>query len=343
MSDQHGAAPPGDRPWRRGATGVLLLLGLAVALALLRLCIERPLDGAPGLDWPDEVVRSLRLGAILAATVVGISLGVSGTLLQATLRNPLADPFILGVSAGAGLGVAIATAMAWKAPEQAWWMSGGGMIVPASVGAGAALLATQVLGTRRSGPDPLTLVLAGVVVSAMCGAATLFVQHLLPYSVRGDLSTWMMGRLPEAAEGRLLGAVGALAAAGLLCGAGLGRAMDAMSFGDDEARAIGLRLGALRLMLATVAGILAAGSVAIAGPLAFVGLMAPHLARLLLGDRHRLLVVGAALMGASLLMAADCLRQVVDVGAGRVPVGVFSALAGGPLFLVLLRTGRGRT
>jgi iron complex transport system permease protein len=221
-------------------------------------------------------------------------------------------------------------------------LEAGGLVGPASLGALGALLATQLLGTRRDGPDPLTLVLAGVVISAMCGAATLFVQHLLPHAARGDLSTWMMGRIPEAPDRWLLGTVAGLAALGLLAGALVARALDAATFGDDEARALGVRLGLLRAGMATSAGVLAAGSVAIAGPLAFVGLMAPHIARLLLGARHRPLMFGAALVGAALLIAADVLRQSIDVGAGRIPVGVFTALAGGPLFLLLLQRGRGR-
>lgn len=316
-------------------------------VALLRLLLDRPLGGSLGLAWPEGVVRSLRVGAVMTASVVGAALGVSGAQLQAVLRNPLADPFILGVSAGAGLGVALATALAWSAiggnggAASSWVAAGGGLLVPASLGALGALLATQLLGTRRSGPDPLTLVLAGVVVSAMCGAATLFVQHLLPHAVRGDLSTWMMGRIPEAPDRWLVAIVGGLALLGLLGGVAFGRMLDATSFGDDESRSLGVPLGALRLGMASSAGILAAGSVAIAGPLAFVGLMAPHLARLLIGVRHGPLMVGSALVGAAILIGADCLRQAIDVGAGRIPVGVFTALAGGPLFLVLLRSGRG--
>jgi len=323
------------------------------ALALLRLLIERPLGGGLALAWPEGVLFQLRIGAILTAAVVGASLGVSGAQLQATLRNPLADPFILGVSAGAGLGVALAIAFGEGATSASLEaaapsvvrraLEAGGLVGPASLGALAALLATQLLGSRRDGPDPLTLVLAGVVVSAMCGAATLFVQHLLPQAARGDLSTWMMGRIPESPDPWLLGAVGGLGALGLLAGVLAARTLDAATFGDDEARALGVRLGVLRAGMATSAGVLAAGSVAIAGPLAFVGLMAPHIARSLLGSQHRPLMVGAAVVGAGVLIAADVLRQAIDVGAGRIPVGVFTALAGGPLFLLLLQRWRGGT
>lgn len=339
--------PTGDIAQSRGLgplPGLLLLTALAVALAILRLLVDRGLGGELSLAWPEASVRGLRMTAVVAASAVGIALGVSGVLLQAILRNPLSDPFILGVSGGAGLGVALATAagaaLGATAPR---WIHGGGVVAPATIGALAALAATQALGTRREGPDPLTLVLAGVVVSTMCGAAVLFVQHLLPHGARADLSLWMMGRIPEVLDRSLLLSVVGVAVAGVGIGVLFGPAMDVATFGDDEARAIGLDLGRLRLLLSAVAGVLAAAAVALAGPLAFVGLVAPHAARLVLGTRHRTLTIGAALAGASLLLGADLLRQLLDFGAGRVPVGVFAALAGGPVFLVLLRSGRGRT
>lgn len=332
---------------RRAWLGLSLLAALAVAMALLRVLVDRQLGGALSLAWPEPGVRALRLTAVAAASAVGACLGVSGVLLQAILRNPLSDPFVLGVSGGAGLGVALSTAL-WTAGAGALgaaaphWLRHGGVVLPATLGALAALAATQALGTRRDGPDPLTLVLAGVVVSSMCGAAVLFVQHLLPHGARADLSLWMMGRIPEVVDRGLLLAVAGLALAGIGIGAFCGPAMDVATFGDDEARSIGLDLGRLRLLLATVAGVLAAAAVALAGPLAFVGLVAPHAARRAIGARHRALAIGAAFTGAALLLGADCLRQLLDFGAGRVPVGVFAALAGGPVFLALLRSGRGQ-
>lgn len=336
---------------RRAWLGLIFLTALAAAMALLRMLVDRGLGGELSLSWPESSVRELRVTAVAAASAVGICLGVSGVLLQAILRNPLSDPFVLGVSGGAGLGVVLATAAATLGAASgavagggaSHWLHGGGVVAPATIGALAALAATQALGTRRDGPDPLTLVLAGVVVSSMCGAAVLFVQHLLPHGARADLSLWMMGRIPEVVDRALLLSVAGAALVGVAVGVIFGPAMDVATFGDDEARSIGLDLGRLRVLLATIAGVLAAAAVALAGPLAFVGLVAPHAARLVLGARHRALAVGAALVGASLLLSADVLRQLLDFGAGRIPVGVFAALAGGPVFLLLLRSGRGRT
>jgi len=349
----------------RRTLGLVLLAASAVVVVLIRLLIERPLDGSISLGWPDAPILVLRATAVLSAAAVGVSLAVSGTLLQALMRNPLADPFILGVSSGAGLGVMAALLVVvlveqgrTEVPSALLWLLGGGgpgsgggggggsggagVVLPAAVGGLTALLLVQLLGLRRGGPDPLALVLAGVVVASICGALVMVMQHLVPHGVRGDLAVWMMGRIPEAADPRLLWTVVGLAIAGLVVGGLLGRAMDAATFGDDEAHSIGVSLARLRILLATVAGVLAASSVALAGPIGFVGLIAPHTARLLIGARHGPLVVGAALAGVALLVGADCLRQIVDLGGGRMPVGIFTALIGGPLFLWLLRTGRGQ-
>lgn len=327
--------------------GIAWLAIATLGLVLLRALIDRPLGGGLSLAWPDESVAGLRFTAIIAASVVGAALGVAGTMLQALLRNPLADPFVLGVSGGAGLGVMTAMHVGWATGGAVatgalgWLLGGERLLVPAAIGAMAALALVHWLGRRRGVPDPLTLVLAGAIVSSMCGACIMLLQHLVPQGLRGDLLVWMMGRIPEAIDRRILGAVAVLTLAGVALGAILGRAMDAATFGDDEAQSIGVSLPRLRWTLGIAGGVLAAASVAIAGPLAFVGLVAPHAARRLLGPRHAPLAIASALAGASLMLAADCLRQIVDLGGGRVPVGVFTALAGGPVFLALMRSGRG--
>ncbi|MHC4141211.1 MAG: iron chelate uptake ABC transporter family permease subunit [Planctomycetota bacterium] len=122
----------------------------------------------------------------------------------------------------------------------------------------------------------------------------------------------------------------------------MGRAMDAATLGDDEARSVGLALGRLRLWMFALAGALTAGAVALCGPIAFVGLIAPHATRLVLGPRHGRLVLGSALVGVALVVGADVSRQAIDLGGGRMPIGVFTALIGGPAFIWLLRSGRGQ-
>jgi iron complex transport system permease protein len=193
------------------------------------------------------------------------------------------------------------------------------------------------IGVRRGAVDPLALVLAGVIVGSIFSAGSAALQSLVPAGLRGDFVLWMMGRVPEAPPQRLLLVVSALAVTGAGLGIALGRSLDAACLSDDEARSVGVPLGWLRVTLFLAAGILTAATVSLTGPIAFVGLVAPHAARLLVGPRHATLALGSALAGAALLLAADSARQLLEIGGGRLPVGVLTAVIGGPVFLLLLR------
>ncbi len=329
---------------KRRVAGFAVLAALAILAALLRILIERRLDGTVTLSFPEQDWAAVRWTALAVAAIVGASLATSGVLLQALLRNPLASPFILGVSAGAGLGVMTAMYVA-HATGARWGATGtpaGSDMIPALAGALVVLGAVYLLSQRRGGLDPVTLVLTGVILSAMCGALIMFLQHLVPMGLHGEITRWMMGRIPEAAAPSALAASGAVAAIGIAVGMGMGRAMDAATLGDDEARSVGLSLGPLRLWMFALAGALTASAVALCGPIGFVGLVAPHAARLVIGPRHTALVAGAALAGIFLVVGADVGRQAIQLGAGRMPIGVFTALVGGPAFIWLLWTGRGQ-
>jgi iron complex transport system permease protein len=315
--------------------GLVILFIIALSAATLRILIDRdPIDGL-GLAWPDPAYAHFRFTALLMGAVVGSSLAVAGVLLQALLRNPLASPFILGLSSGAGLGVMLAMYIGYVTGREA--MVGGTNAGPALLGALAVLAIVYSLGRQRGLLDPLSLVLVGVVVSAICGAVIMFLQRLVPGGLRGDILTWMMGQVPQGIERLPLMLVTLLAIAGMLIAASMGRAMDAATLGDDEARSIGLSIGPLRLAMFVLAGALTAASVSVAGPIAFVGLVAPHAARLLIGPRHGMLVFASALAGAALIIAADVASQALEFGAGRMPVGIFTALIGGPAFIWLLK------
>lgn len=323
----------------RAARGVALL-GVLVAAAI----VARLLVGSSGVGLPGAEIVGYRVSATIVAATTGAALGLSGLLLQALLRNPLASPFILGVSSGAGFGYMLALYLGWRfgvdvAGPLAAALGVAGPVLAATAGGLLALVVVWMLGCRDGVPEPLSLVLAGVVVGAIAAAATTAVQSIVPNGLRGDFVGWMMGRIPEAPPRGLVVAVVGCAAIGVALAWRMGPALDAASTSDDEAASMGVALRPQRVLLFTLAGLLAAATVPLTGPIAFVGLVGPHCARLLLGARHRPLAIGAPLAGAAMLVAADALRQLVDLGGGRLPVGVVTALVGGPIFLVLLRRG----
>lgn len=318
------------------------VLGLVLCAALA----GRLLVGSTGLGWPDhehaQVLIDERVQRMVVAGIVGIALAVSGVALQALLRNPLAEPYILGLSTGAGLGI---MAQGYIAMQLGLASGPGG--VGAAVGTVLTLGVVFVASRRRGVIDRLGLLLVGVVLSTINGAAILLLNHLAgPGGLRNEIANWMMGMLPVRGG---LGWPDALA--GGVTGAGLvllwwqGRAMDIATLDDDEASAMGVRVGRLKTLLLVSASMLTATAVLIAGPIAFVGLIAPHLARVLVGPSHRGLLVGAPLLGAALLVTADVASAWVAYlrpPFGRVPVGIFTAMIGGPVFLWLLRPQLGR-
>lgn len=316
-----------DRPW----IAVLVFAALAALAVALRL-----LASPDGLELPRDAIEwRLRSGRIASGLIVGAALASAGVFLQALLRNPLAEPAVLGLTGGAGLGVvlwiysgylATGAIVQYHAP-----------ILPALAGSLGALAVVGALGQRRGLLDPTALILVGVVLSLICGAGVMFVQHLLPDRGVALASRWVLGAISDDVSARWLLGVGALTLVSVALGVAMGPAMDAASMSDDEARSVGVRLGALRAGLFVMSGALAAGSVVLAGPIGFVGLVCPHLARLLSGPSHRTLVVGSALLGAGAIVAADAGVKLIDLGAGRMPLGVLTALVGGPVFIALLR------
>ena len=327
----------------RRFSGFLILFGI-IALALgVRVFFGPVLDADGGwtseFGWPDEDRRPLRLGAALSAIAAGWALGLAGLLLQVLLRNPLASPWILGLSSGAGLGVMIVLAASALAGVAA--PSGGALVVRAALGALGALLITWLLGREHGVLEPLRLLLVGVIVAALAGSLSMALQDVVPHGLRGDFIDWMMGRIPEAPARSVLAITLGVSVLCTIIGVRWADLIDLSCLGDDEARSSGLSIVRLRTMLFLGAGALTAAAVALVGPIGFVGLLAPHLARLLVGPEHRALVPATCLAGAAMLLGAEALRQFIDLGGGRLHVGVITALLGGPFFLWLLCSGRG--
>ena len=315
------------RPWTTVFVA-LALMALAVALRLL--------VGPDGLgDLPrGDAELDLRLLRVASGATVGAALAVSGVLLQSLLRNPLASPAVLGLTSGASLGVMISIYIGYLAT---------GAIVQYEPPAYSALLGAMgtlglvyAIAQRRGMIDPVTLILVGVIVSLIAGALTMLVTHLLPADGLAASMQWTLGALDDNVQWPRLAIVSILTLIGIGIGVGLGSAMDASALSDDEARAVGVRLSALRVTLFVLAGALTSGTVLLAGPIAFVGLVIPHLVRALGGPSHRTLVLASAFAGAALIVLADTLVRVIDLGSGRMPIGVLTALVGGPVFLVIL-------
>lgn len=320
----------------------VVLVGVVVLALAGRLLIDET-----GFYWPDgsdpsaQLLMNDRLQRAAVALIVGVALGVSGVALQALLRNPLAEPFILGLSTGAGLGI---IAQGFLAAElgRSLAFPGFGAVLGTVLTLGIVFFASR----RRGVIDRLGLLLVGVVLSTINGAAILLLSHLSgPGGIRDDLAQWMMGQLPVRPLDWPDAVAASVTAAGLAVLLWQGRSMDIATLDDDDAEALGVRTGALKTLLLVVASVLTATAVLIAGPIAFVGLIAPHLARVLLGPSHRPLLVGAALLGAALLVTADVASAwvaSVHPPFGRIPVGIFTAMIGGPVFLWLLRPQLGR-
>ena len=320
---------------RRPMVGLALVASVSCLAVAARLLVVRTLDGSLLVGWPGPTLGQFRVDAVLVACAAGAALGASGAILQTLLRNPLASPFVLGVTSGAGAGVAFASLAASIAGIAA--PTGAALGVPALAGALLALGCVLLLSRRHGALDPVTLILGGVIVGAIASAGSTVAESLLPPERRGIFNGWLFGRIPDVPDPGALAACAAAALGLTGLGAAWGNRLDGAALSDDEARSIGIALGPMRTAMFIGCGVATAATVALCGPIAFVGLLAPHCARALVGARNRMLVPGAALAGAGLLTAADALRQWIDVGGGRLPLGAVTAVFGGVAFLVLLR------
>jgi len=324
---------------------LLAIAGVLLAVIALRLYVGSSMTGYPdgplwGYYWAERWHR-LWLGLI-----VGAALAIGGVALQALLRNALAEPFILGLSTGAGAGIMVQWLIVHELAEAAGRVA---QLPPSHTGAlggaAASMAVVYLASRRRGGLDPLSLLLTGVVLSTINGALIMVFYYLAgPGGVKEDLSRWMMGFLDTGHGSATIVGVGTVTALGLFVLLGHGRAMDAATLSDDEAQSVGVNLPRLRGVLFIAASALAAGAVVLAGPIAFVGLICPHVARLLLGPSHTTLLIASAMLGAALVIAADTAAAFLaqTTGIGVMPIGIFTALIGGPTFLWMLRSPAAR-
>lgn len=311
----------------------LLALGsLALSIIVGSVRLE-PAQILAGLSDPDSglartLIMDLRLPRALSAFAVGGLLAVAGSLMQVLLRNPLADPYILGVSGGA----AVCALLAMMMGLGGLWIDGG-----AFAGAlGATLLVFALASGGPGGWSPVRLLLTGVVLAAGFAAVISLMLALGPDSSLRGMLFWLMGDLSFADSPALRIALLALAVCG---GVILGRHLNILARGDIQARILGVEVRPLRVGIYLGSSLLTAVAVTTAGSIGFVGLVVPHLMRSVVGSDHRTLIPAAALGGGTLLVLADTLARSL-VAPRQLPVGALTALVGVPLFLMLIRRDR---
>ncbi len=285
-------------------------------------------------DQADEIIiLQLRLPRVAGAALVGMALAVAGVLLQGLLRNPLADPFLIGTSAGAGLGITLAFLL----PTSVLVLGFGQITAFAFFGALAAVALVYWLARVGGRTSVVSLLLAGVVVTTLMSAIqTLIVDLDTELQLRfRSIFSWQLGGI-AVENWNQVGVVALLVLIGLAAALGLSSTLNALALGEESAAYLGIQVERQKTLLIGVAALLTAAAVAIAGLVGFVGLVVPHTLRLLLGPGHRLLIPAAALGGALFLVVADLLARVI-IAPAQFPLGVLTALAGGPFFLYLLR------
>jgi len=284
-------------------------------------------EGSPAAR---DIVLQVRLPRVTLAVLVGASLSVAGVLFQALLRNPLADPYVLGVSGGAALGGILVLGFG------AGLGLGYGWVPPAAfVGAIVATLLLFGVAGARGRLSSTTLLLTGVVFNAFASAAIVFVASLSGLTEGTSIFLWLIGNLTSARMD-VAAAVAVFLALGLGCAVPLARGLDLLALGEEPAAQLGVDVPRLKRVLLGATALMVGAAVSVAGLVGFVGLIIPHLLRLVFGPGHRLLVPAAALGGAAFLVLCDTVARIALPGR-ELPVGAVTALAGGPLFLLLLR------
>jgi iron complex transport system permease protein len=350
------AAQPAPQVRPRGLTAVWACCAVAfLAASLVVGVLAGPIDlgvGAvlesaaarlhvPGFasslsDTEEAILWEIRVPRVVLAALVGGMLALAGATYQGVFRNPLADPYLLGIAAGAGLGATIAIAYL---PEG---LRGQRLLpVAAFVGGSVAVLLTYAVGrSARRERDAATLVLAGVTVTAFFTAWQTFVQQQNADDLQ-QVYSWILGNIPSTGWTDVVLVVPYIAVAAVVILA-LRRVVDVLSLGDDEAATLGVNVGRVRLALVVAATLGTAAAVAVTGLIGFVGIIVPHTIRLLTGMGYRALLPLSVVVGAGFLVLADVVARTAAAPA-EIPLGVVTAFLGAPFFALVLRTTRGGT
>lgn len=293
--------------------------------------------GVPYDARQEHVLLAIRLPRVLLGVMIGMGLGMSGAAMQGIFRNPLADPGLIGTSSGAALGASAAIVIGGSVA--ALGALAAELLVPVAAFAGALLASLVVYRYARGGASARAemLILAGVSVNALAGAGTGLLSYLSTDAQLRSITFWSMGAL-GGATWRNVAVAGPLIGVALLLLPRTARRLDALLLGDAEAAHLGVDVPALRRRVIAAVALAVGASVAIAGAIGFVGLVAPHIVRMACGPSHRTLLFCSALLGASLLPAADLLARTIASPA-EVPIGIVTAFIGAPFFAWLVSRG----
>lgn len=314
------------------ATAVLGLLvgaaGLGIDAVALAFVDAMPLlEVEHGLSAVEQsVLFDIRFPRVVLGGLVGAVLALAGSAYQGVFRNPLADPFLLGVAAGAGLGATIALAVTGD----------GALIAPFAFAGGlTAVGATYALGRSVGGRTATSLILSGVAVAAFATAIQTYLLQRNTETLR-EVYSWLLGRLTTVGWGEVARLVPYALVSGLVL-VGSRRLLDVLSVGDEEAAALGVAVPRVRWVIVAAATLATAAAVSVSGLIGFVGIIVPHTVRMLFGWSYRLIVPLSALFGAAFLMLADIAARTM-VTPAELPIGVVTAFFGAPFFVLVLRT-----
>jgi iron complex transport system permease protein len=312
---------------------LVLLVSVALALAVgsVGIPLHRVLGAGLGFDTLSDteqtIILSIRLPRVLLGIVVGAGLSVAGAMLQAILRNPLAEPYILGISSGGTMGtilVAATTTVAglWLGPLASF------------TGSAVVMFLVYVLAHRQGRLDPYTLLLAGVMVGAFFNAAVLLTIAMYNQELRNAF-LWLMGNLSSAQMESLV-VTAPLMLAGVVVSAWDARRYNLIATGEETAAQLGVNVKSLRKRTYIVASLITGAVVSVSGVIGFVGLIVPHVCRILFGPDHRILLPSSFLIGGAFLVLADTLARTL-IAPAEIPVGAVTAALGAPVFVYLLR------
>lgn len=315
---------------------IVLLIGAIISsVALGQYYVPVPDLPRIFLAGPDQegltgsVIWSIRIPRIVLGLLVGASLGVAGTLMQAVFANPLAEPSIIGVTAGAGVGAAVVIVFNISLL--------GTFTVPLGAFLSAVLVTAIIyqLAKSQGKVAVVNLILTGIAINAVCGAIISFMVYLAPTTNREQVIFWQMGSL-NGSQWKHVWVVLPIAIIGVLASMQLGKKLDVLALGERAAGHTGINVVQLRIVAIAASTVLTAGAVSFAGLIGFVGLIIPHLLRTITGPENNILLPASALGGALLITIADLLARTL-IPFADLPIGIFTALIGGPTFFVLLR------